>query len=194
MKKSLWFATLCAAALVAGCSSMKEPATQAISAAESSLATVKEAAAKYAPEALAPVESQLTALKDSLAKGDFKAVMAGAPGLTSAISSLGDTVKAKQAEFEAATGQWTSLAADLPNMVTAIQSRVDMLSKSKMLPAAISKDAFASAKSGLDELKSSWNDASAAATSGNVLDAVAKAQAIKAKGAEIMAALGMKTG
>jgi len=54
--------------------------------------------------------------------------------VNSAISGLKDTVAAKKTEMEAASQEWTTLAADLPKMVEAIQSRVDMLSKSRKLP------------------------------------------------------------
>ncbi len=195
MKRSFWLAALCALAFIAGCSGLKEPATQAVASAETSLAAIKDIAAKYAPDALQSVESQLTALKDSLAKGDYKAVMASAPNITAAIGSLKDAATAKQAEIQAAvaqaTEQWKSLGGDLPKMLEAVQSRVDILSKSKKLPPNIDKAAFESAKTSLDTMKAGWTEASSAFTSGSVTDAVAKAQAIKDKGAEVMRALGM---
>ncbi len=154
---------------------MKEPATQAVSSAEASLAAIKDTAAKYAPDALQSVESQVAALKDSLAKGDYKAVMASVPNVTSAISSLKDAATAKKAEIEAAvaqaTEQWKSLGSDLPKMIEAVQSRVDILSKSKKLPRNIDKAAFESAKTGLDTMKAGWTEASSAFSSGNVADA-----------------------
>lgn len=194
MKKSRWLAALCATALVIGCSNLKEPATQAVAAAESSLAAVKEAAAQYAPGSLRPVESQIASLQDSLAKGDYKAVMAAAPSVTAAIGGLTEAIKAGQAEIAAATEQWKPLSGDLPKMIAAIQSRVDILARSRSLPPSISKEAFAAARSDLDTLKATWNEASAAFASGNVADAVSIAQNVKASGAQIMAALGMKTG
>lgn len=198
MKKSTWLCALLALALVAGCSNMKEPATQAVAGVDSALAAVRDDAAKYAPEALAPVDAQVTALKASLAKQDYKAVMAAAPNATSAVSSLKETVAAKKTEMEAAaakaTEEWQSLSTDVPKMVAAIQSRVDILSKSRKLPKNLDKAAFESAKSGLETMKASWAEASSAFSSGNAVDAVVKAQAVKEKGMEIMTALGMKAG
>ena len=191
-RKSLWLTSLCAAVLIAACANLKEPATQAVASAESSLAAMKDEASKYAPEALAPVEAQVTSLKENLAKKDYKAVMAAAPNVTAAIASLKETVAAKKAEMDTAlASQWTSLSADLPQMVEAIQSRVDTLSKSRRLPKNIDKAAFDAAKSGLESIKATWAEATSAAGSGNVADAVAKAQSVKEKGTEIMAQLGM---
>jgi uncharacterized phage infection (PIP) family protein YhgE len=193
-RKSLWLTSLCAAVLiVAACANLKEPARQAVASAESSLAAMRDEGAKYAPDALAAVEAQLASLKESFAKGDYKAVMAGAPKVTAAIAGLKDTITAKKAEMEAAlASQCSSLSADLPKMIEAIQSRVDTLSKSRRLPKNLDKATFESAKSGLDSLKATWAEATAASSSGNVADAVAKAQAAKDKGTDIMSQLGMK--
>jgi hypothetical protein len=195
-RKSLWLTALCAATLiVAACANLKEPATQAVASAESSLAALKDEAAKYAPEALASVEAEVASLKASLDKKDYKAVMASAPKVTTAITSLKDAVAAKKAEMEAAlASQWTSLSTDLPKMVEAIQSRVDTLSKSRKLPKNVDKAAFEAAKSGLESLKATWAEATSASSSGNIADAVAKAQAVKDKGTEIMNQLGMTGG
>jgi hypothetical protein len=76
-------------------------------------------------------------------------------------------------------------------MVDAIQSRVTALSKSHHLPRGVTKDGLASAKSGVDSLKSMWSDASNASASGDFTTAVSKAQAVKDKAAEIMKSLGM---
>jgi hypothetical protein len=137
-------------------------------------------------------------VKDSLAKGDYKGVLAAAPALSSAISSLKDTADAKQKDAEAAAAQakdaWGPLSTDVPNMVGAIQSRVDVLSKSHHLPKGVSKDGLASAKSGLDSMKAAWSDASNSAAAGDFVTAVGKAQAMKAQAADIMKSLGMSSG
>ena len=65
--------------VLAACAGQKEPATTAMAAAESALAAVKDDAAKYLPEELHAAEGTLASLKNSLEKGDYKAVMAGAP-------------------------------------------------------------------------------------------------------------------
>jgi len=198
IKKSVFVAALATALLAAGCASQKEPATKVIADAESALSTFRDDAAKYLPNDLQSVEETLAGLKDNLSKGDYKTVLAGVPGLTTQIASLKDAAADKKVEMEAAiakaTTDWTSYAADLPNMVGAIQSRVDVLSKSKRLPKNLDRSAFESAKSGLEMMKSTWTEATAAAASGEMLDATTKAQMVKDKGAEVMATLGMTTG
>lgn len=77
-------------------------------------------------------------------------------------------------------------------MVSAIQSRVDILSKSRSLPAGLDKDKFESAKASLATVTQTWTEASNAFQSGNLMDAVGKAKAVKEKAVEIMNTLGMK--
>jgi hypothetical protein len=194
-KQSVWLLATLAAVLVVGCANQKAPAEQAVAGAETALAAVRDDAQKYVPDQLQAVDSQLAALKDSLTKGDYKAVLTGAPTLNSAISSLKDAAEAKKADTEAALVKakdaWGPLSAEVPKMVDAIQSRITALSKSHHLPRGVTKDGLASAKSGVDSLKSTWSDASNASASGDFTTAVTKAQGVKDKAAEIMKSLGM---
>jgi hypothetical protein len=194
-KQSVWLLATLAAVLVVGCANQKAPAEQAVAGAETALAAVRDDAQKYVPDQLQAVDSQLAALKDSLTKGDYKTVLTGAPTLNSAISSLKDAADAKKADAEAALAKakdaWGPLSAEVPRMVEAIQSRITALSKSHHLPKGVTKDGLASAKSGVDSLKSMWSDASNASASGDFTTAVGKAQAVKDKAAEMMKSLGM---
>ena len=111
------------------------------------------------------------------------------------VSALQQTVATKKSEMDsavaAATQQWQSLAAEVPKMVEAIQSRVDILSQSRKLPKNLTKEAFESAKGGLEAMKIAWAEATAMFGAGNAVDAVTKAQAVKEKGNEVMQVLGM---
>ena len=197
-KQSVWLLVTLAAVLVVGCANQKAPAEQAVAGAETALAAVRDNAQKYVPDQLQAVESQLAALKDSFAKGDYKAVLTGAPTLNSAISAMKDAAEAKKADADAALAKakdaWGPLSAEVPRMVDAIQSRVTALSKSHHLPKGVTKNSLASAKSGVDSLKSMWSDASNASASGDFTTAVTKAQAVKDKAAETMRSLGMSSG
>ena len=198
MKKlSVWLLTLMAAMLIVGCANQKAPAEQAIANADSALAQVRDMAQKYAPDQLQQVEAQLNGLKDSAAKGDYKSVLAAAPAVMTAIGGLKDAAAAKQAEAQAAMTKakdaWSSMSTDVPKMVAAIQSRVDILSKSHHLPKGVTKDAVASAKSGLDSMKSAWNDATTAASSGDFATATTKGQAVKDQATQIMQSLNMSS-
>lgn len=84
------------------------------------------------------------------------------------------------------------MGSGVPGMVQAIQSRVNMLSKSRKLPAGLNKDKFESAKASLATVTQTWTEASNAFQGGNLMVAVDKAKSVKGKAVEIMNALGMK--
>ncbi len=177
--------------LITACSTQKKPATEALAAVESSLAALQDDAAKYAPDGLEGVESTLGMLKESLAKKDYKSVLAGTPQLAQAVDSLKVAIAAGKERAESLLVEWNSLSAAVPKMVEAIQGRVDILSKSRKLPKNVSSDAFESAKSGLDSMKSMWGEATAAFGSGDTGTAADKAREVKAKGEEVLQKLGM---
>ena len=191
----LILALAAASLLVTGCAKQQGEAKESLKAIETSLAEVKDDAAKYAPDGLKGVESQLARLNDSLEKKDYAEVLAGTPQLDKAVSSLKDAVAAGKAHAEdalvAAKGEWTNLNAEVPKMVENIQTRVDELSKNK-IHIKVSKDELASAKSGLEWIKTEWAEATAAATSGKEIEAADKGKAVKVKAEEVQKTLGMK--
>ncbi len=195
IKTSALAAALLATLIAVGCANQKEPATKALADAEATLATFRDEASRYASTELQSAEAAIAALKTSLDKGDYKAVVAGSPALSSQLEALRTAVTAKKAEAEAANEaaktSWAAMSADLPKMVEAIQSRVDILSKSKKLPKGMMAASLDSAKAGLEEMKAAWAEATAAGAAGNAVEAVSRAEAVKAKGTEVMSTLGM---
>lgn len=181
---------LCLVALVvlSACASDKAPAEQAIKAAESAVAGVKAEAAKWVPDQAQALDASLAAVKDKFAKGDYKAVLAEAPALATRASAVAAAATAKKAEL---ANSWEAMSAGLPQMVEAVRSRIDILSKSKKLPANVTKEKFEAAKAGLAEATKGWDDATAAYKGGNVTDAMAKADTVKKKTVEALEALGM---
>jgi len=183
------------ALVLAACASDKGPAEQAVKAVEDVLGISRTEAARYVPEQVKAVEDGLAALKASLQKGDYKAVLAAAPDLTAKARGLNDAAAAKKKELDAKAAEltktWESLSGGLPKMVDAIRSRVDILSKAKQLPPALSKATVDEAKAGLNGLDQTWADAETAFRAGKLEDAVAKANTVKTKAAEIMTKLGM---
>ncbi|MBV9696305.1 MAG: hypothetical protein JO005_05185 [Gammaproteobacteria bacterium] len=192
-KQFVWLLAAMLAVFTAGCANQKAPAEQALAAAESQLAQVRDAAQKYVPDELAAVDTQLQALKDSFAKGDYKAVLTGAPALTNSITTLKDAAAAKQQEAEAAMAKakdaWGTASTEIPKMIDAISSRVALAAKHR--PKGVTKEAVDQARAAVDTLKSQWADATNAANSGDFSSAMSKAQAVKDKANEVMQSLKM---
>jgi hypothetical protein len=175
--------------LVAGCASQKAPAEAALKVADDAFAAIKAEAANYVPDQAKGVEDAIAASRDQFAKNDFAAALASAQAIPAKIDELKTAVAAKKNEL---TATWNSLSEGLPGMVQAIQSRVDILSKSRRLPKGLDQATFDGAKADLATATTTWTDATSAFSAGNLMAAVTKAQEVKAKAAEIMTALGMQ--
>jgi len=193
---------LFAALLLAGCANQMEPAKKAIADIEAAISAAGPEASQYVPDQLGTVTQQLGDLKAKFDQKDYKGVIAAAPALlTQAQALAGATASAKEAAeaakaaaLEALGAEWTTLSAALPAQVAAIESRVNILSKSKKLPANLDAATFDSVKTGLADAKTLWDQATAAQASGNVEAAVTAARQVKEKADAAMAALGMTAG
>jgi hypothetical protein len=188
-----------AAALLAGCANQMEPAKKAIADVEAAAAAAGPDAAQYIPDQLQAVTTQITDLKMKFDQKDYKGVLAAAPalltqaqGLTAAAASAKQAAEA--AALEAFNSEWGTLAADIPAQLAAVTSRVGILSKSKKLPAGLDATAFEAARTGTDEAKSLWDQATAAQAAGNMEQAVMAARQVKEKLDAAMAGLGMSAG
>lgn len=178
-----------AAIILAACASQKEPAQKLIADVESTVAAASTEAAKYVPDQLADVQAKLSGLKASFDKQDYAAVVTGGPAVLTAAQGLATAAAAKKDEvLKALNDQWTGLAAALPADVTAIQNRIDMLSKkaNKKKAKGIDLDA---AKAGAGDASSLWSKAQAAFAAGNLDEAVSTAKDVKSKVDSVAASL-----
>lgn len=178
------------ALLITGCSSQKDPATSAVTQAESAVNEVRVDGAKYAPEELKGTEATLAKMKANLAKEDYKDVIETVPQFNKEVAMLREVVVSRQTQMVAATHEWESLSEEVPKVVAAIQIRVDALTGSK-LPKEVNKEAFEAAKAGLESMKATWAEATAAYSAGNAMEAADKARLVQAKGEEVKGQLGM---
>ena len=189
MKKMLALAlALTLGLVVSACSGDKGPAEAAMAAANAAFDAVRADARVYVPDQYKVVEDAFAAVNDNFKKENYTQALADAKGLLDKVAALKTAADEKRAGLNKS---WTDLSAGLPGVVTTIQSRVDILSKARRLPKDISTESFDAAKAGLDMMNQTWKEASDAFGGGNLTDAVAKAQTVKAKAAEVMGQLGM---
>jgi hypothetical protein len=193
---NILLAVVAAAVLATGCSQQKQNADKVLESIETSLAAIKDDAARYAPDGLKSVESQLARLKTSYENKEYNDVIAGTPQLRKAVDSLTAAVESGKAHAQAALAsarqEWESLSAEVPKMVEDIQSRVDELSKQKRLPWGLNKDEFAEAKSDFEIMKTQWTEASSEYKSGEQIKAVEKARMAREMNEDIREQLKMK--
>lgn len=175
------FMIFAAAVMLAACAGQKEPAQKLIGNIEATVIAASSEAAKYVPEQLADVQSKLDALKTSFDKHDYATVVTGAPAVLSAAQGLATAAAAKKDEvLKQLNDSWSSLAATVPEEVTAVHGRIELLSKksSKKMAAGIDLEGAKAAES---EAMALWSKAQAAFAAGNLDEAVNTAKDVKSK-------------
>jgi hypothetical protein len=178
--------------MLAACASQKEPAQKLITDIETTVTAASTDAAKYVPDQLTDVQAKLADLKASFDKQDYAAVVTGGPAVLNAAQGLAAAAAAKKDEvMKALNDQWTVLSGALPGEVTAIQARIDLLSKKSSKKLAKGIDLTA-AKGSLGDVTSTWSKAQAAFASGNLDEAVTTAKDVKSKVDALMATLKME--
>ncbi len=168
----------------------KAAADSAMEALQSSYDAVKADAEKYAPDQKRRMEEAFASARDTIVKGDYAKTLEQVKGLAGKVGDLRVAVAARKAELVKA---WEESSAQIPATVERLQKRVDTLAKTKRLPDGVTKDAVDAAKAALPALAASWDEAVAAFKSAKLPDAMAQAQAVKAKVAAMMASLGVTT-
>jgi HEPN domain-containing protein len=180
--------TLFILVMVMGCADEKGPAQLAMKAAEQAVETTKAEAAKLVPEEVAALEAAMASAKGKLENGEYKAALTEAQGL---VGKAKDVLVAAKAKKDELTKKWTELTEGIPQIVEAIQEKVDSLSKLKKLPKKITADELEEAKSGLEAVRADLAKAQESFTSGNITEAIATATAVKEKASKAMKNLGI---
>ncbi|HTV98165.1 MAG TPA: hypothetical protein VME42_19390 [Steroidobacteraceae bacterium] len=175
-------AVLCAGLLMlAACTSQREPAQKMMNDIATAVGAASDDAAKYAPDQLNDVQTKLDDLKTAFDAHDYKGVLARGPAILAEAQGLAGAVAAKKAQIaKDQNAQWTALSGAIPGEFSAVQSRLDELSKKKNRKKAAGIDLDA-AKSGLAAASSEWSKAQGAFGNGNMSEAVSTAKDVKDK-------------
>ncbi len=181
-------------AAVAACS-QKDPAADAIAAAEGALAAVYEDAQKYLPERYAEVKGELDAARKAFEEeryADAIAAVKDVPAHAEALSN--EVVTAKQQKLAEQNGEWARLSGSLPGLMTNIGARLGELGKMRRLPAGMDKQLLEEANAAYASGRSTWDEAGAAFNAGDLEAAVGKAKDVEGIAQDLVARLGMRTG
>lgn len=166
-------------AVLAACSTQREPAKKAIDDITSTIEAASAEADKYIPDQVASVDRKLTKLHASFDKEDYAAVLAGAPAILAEAQGLAAASAAKKdGMMKERSDEWSALSASVPQLVASLETRFNALSKTRHVPKGINLTA---AKSDYDDAIVLWEKAQAASASGNVEAAVAAASDAKAE-------------
>lgn len=186
--KTLWLAL--PLALAVGCTdAAKVPAEAALKAADAAIATLDAEARKYAPDQVAAVETAYEGAKALVAKKDFKGALSALEPIPAKVK---EALAAAAAKKDALVKAWTDATANVPAMLGALKSRLEMLGASRKLPAGLDAGVVAGAKDGLASLEAAFGKATADFQAGNLEPAIEAAKGLVPKGHEIMRSLGMQ--
>jgi hypothetical protein len=175
--------------LVACVPANKEPASEAIKAAESAFNAVKGEATKYVPDQANGVEDAIVIAKARFDKGNFDEALNIAKDIPEKVKGLTAAVAAKKAEL---TKSWEEISGGMPGMLDAIKDKLETLSASKRLPKTLNKAKLEAAKADYEAAAKMWDEAKGTYSAGNMADAIAKAKTVKEKAMEVMSNLGMQ--
>ena len=180
--------------LAAGCS-QKDPAAEAIDAAEGALEAVYEDAQKYVPERYAEVKAELEAARkafDEERYADAIALVMDVPAHAEELAKV--SAEAKQKHIAELNAEWTRLSGSLPGLVAGIETRLGELGKMRKLPKGMDKQLLEEVNAAFGSARGAWDEASAAFTAGDVEAAVTKARDVESMAQDLMARLGMQAG
>lgn len=189
MKRSATLLALSLLAVLAGCSSRKEPAQEAVTGLETSLEQIRPEARSYAPGPLDAVDERMAALHRDMDEEHYSAVVEQAPEVQKQIDQLKSTVQARRQDAEQAnaraTEAWNGFVAEMPRYLDTLQKRLDQLVKTRKVPKGTSEESLL-----LDNVRNLWADANNLFRIGKPTEAVARAEEARARARELAQKLG----
>ncbi len=186
---------LAAIALAATACSQKDPAAEAITAAEGALAVVYDDAQKYLPERYAEVKAELDAGRKAFEEeryADAITAVKEVPAHAEALSK--EVVAAKQKKLSELNADWARLSGSLPGLMTSIGARLAELGKMRKLPEDMDKQLLDEANAAHASANAAWGEAGQAFNAGDLETAVAKARDAEGTAQDLVARLGMQAG
>ena len=180
-----------ALSVLAACASNMQPAQRILAQIQAAVTAASADAEKYIPDQLKDVQGQVSRLQGAFDKQDYSTVITAGPAVLASALALAPAAAAKKTEvMQTLTGEWTELTGKLPSELTAVQQRMEELSKRSNRKMAQGIDLPAE-KTAVDEVTSLWSKAQSAFAAGNLDEAVSSAKDVKTKIHSIAEALKM---
>jgi hypothetical protein len=187
-------ATLAAVAAIAACS-QKDPAREAIDAAENALNAVYEDAAKYLPERYAAVKADLEAARAAFGEERYADAIAAVKDVPAAAEALAkDAAAAKQEHISGLNTEWARISGSLPGLLAGIGGRIEDLAQMRKLPEGMDRQLLDETKAAYASAQSAWSEAGTLFGNGDLDNAVARARAAEGMAQDLVARLGMPAG
>jgi len=162
----------------------RRDAEQALAASQRAIEAIPEEAQEFLALEYEQVEKTHEAARQSFSERNFKQAVAQAQSATAQAESLSVQVETRRAEF---MREWSEFEATMPGMLAALAARAE--EATKKLPAGVTAEALANAKTELEKLPRHWAQASSLAQNGQLVDAVLIGRRLKSQCGELATAL-----
>jgi hypothetical protein len=164
----------------------KGAARTALLAGDDAILGVKPDAEKYAPDAFASLVDRAAAARAAYDRGDYRSARDLASGLPARAAEVHQAAVAAMNEAEA---RWESLRDDLPDLLNLVSNKLAALATMRRPPTFIGPDETRAATRRLAEASEAWSAALRAFNDGDLIGAVARANAARATTDELAALL-----
>ena len=192
MNCRILLAALAAIIVLAACS-QKDPAQDAITAAENALNAVYEDAAKYVPERYAEVKKDLETARAAFKEeryADAIAAVRNVPADAEALARRKPLLRSKSAS-RSSNADWARISGSLPDLLAGIGGRLEELGNLRTLPEGMDRQLLEEANAALASARAAWEEASAAQARGDIETAVGKARDSEGMAQDLVGRLGM---
>jgi hypothetical protein len=181
-----------AAAASLGACSQKDPAQEAITAAENALNAVYEDAAKYVPERYAEVKKDLESARAAFKEERYPDAIAAVRNVPAEAETLAqEAAAAKAKRIAELNAEWARVSGTLPDLLAGIGGRLEELGKLRTLPDGMDRQLLEEANAALASARAAWEEAGAAQARDDVEAAVGKARDAEGMAQDLVGRLGM---
>lgn len=184
-------AALAASIALAACS-QKDPAQDAIAAAENALNAVYEDAEKYVPERYSEVKKGLEEARTAFGEERYADAIAAVRDLPAEAEALArESAAAKQQLIAEMNAEWARISGSLPQRLAGVGGRLEELAKLRKLPDGMDRQLLDEAEAALTSARTAWEEASAAHARGELEAAVDAARGAEGMAQDLVGRLGI---
>ncbi len=191
MNSRILLAALAATIALAACS-QKDPAGEAIAAAENALNAVYEDAEQYIPERYAEAKKGLEAARTAFNEERYADAIAAVRDVPAQAEALArDAAAAKEQRLAELNADWARISGSLPELLAGIGGRLEELGKLRKLPDGMDKQLLDEANAALASAHKAWEEGGAAHARGDLETAVDSARGAEGMAQDLVGRLGM---
>jgi hypothetical protein len=184
-------AALAATIALAACS-QKDPAQEAIAAAENALNAVYEDAEKYIPARYAEVKEGLEEARAAFGEERYADAIAAVKDVPAQAEALArEAAAAKEQRIAEMNADWARISGSLPDLLAGIGGRLEELGKLRKLPDGMDRQLLDEANAALASARTAWEEAGAAHARGELEAAVSAARGAEGMAQDLVGRLGM---